>query len=390
MFELLKDQPPDALLQLIKLHRDDPRTDKVDLGVGVYRDETGATPVMAAIKAAERHLLETQPSKSYLGPEGDARFVELLRPFVVGAADRYGDRLRGLQTPGGSGALRLGAELADAARPGTAIWVGTPTWPNHAPVLAAAGLTVKTYRYFDIASQTLLFDEMVAALSAAPAGDLVLLHGACHNPTGADLDIEQWRTIARLVAERGLVPFIDFAYQGLGLGLEEDARGLRLVLESVPEALLSYSCDKNFGLYRDRTGALYVLARDAAAARTAQANAEAHARVNWSMPPDHGAALVRIILDTPELTASWRAELTGMMQRINAMRSGLAAAAPSFAAIAGQRGLFSNLPLSGEAIDRLRSEHGIYMARSGRINLAGLQTKDIARVAAAFEAARGG
>lgn len=390
MFELLKDQPPDALLQLIKLHRDDPRADKVDLGVGVYRDETGATPVMAAIKAAERHLFETQPSKSYLGPEGDARFVELLRPFIFGAADRHGDRLRGLQTPGGSGALRLGGELANAARAGTTIWVGTPTWPNHTPVLASAGLTVKTYRYFDVASQTLLFDDMVAALSAAAAGDLVLLHGACHNPTGADLDIAQWRTIADLVATRGLVPFIDFAYQGLGLGLEEDASGLRLVLENVPEALLSYSCDKNFGLYRDRTGALFVLAKDAAAARTAQVNAEAHARVNWSMPPDHGAALVRIILDTPDLTASWRAELTSMMRRINAMRAGLAAAAPSFAAIAGQRGLFSNLPLSGEAIDRLRTEHGIYMARSGRINLAGLQTKDIAKVAAAFEAARGG
>jgi len=377
MFQLLQPQPDDALLALIGAFRNDPRRGKLDLGVGVYRDEHGATPVMGAVKAAEQILLKTQRTKAYLGPEGDQRFIELLMPVVFGDARHIqAGRLIGVQTPGGGGALRLGAELIAAARPGAKVWSGTPTWPNHRPILDAARLTVGEYRYFEPATQSLCFDDMLAALSRADTGDVVLLHGCCHNPTGAELGESQWDRVAGLLAERGLVPFIDLAYQGLGRGLDADAYGTRRVLASVEEALVAYSCDKNFGLYRERTGALFVLARDAAAAEIVRGNMLALARVNWSMPPDHGAAVVRLVLAADDLARAWREELGGMRQRINGVRQLLANADPGLAFLARQRGMFSQLPIAREAITRLRSDHGIYMAGSGRINLAGLRAAD--------------
>jgi len=386
MFEHLKDQPADSLLSLIKMHREDPREHKIDLGVGVYRDETGVTPVMRAVKAAEKILVETQESKAYLGPEGDMEFVHLLEPIIFGRNDHYNGRLSGIQTPGGSGALRIGAELLVAARPGTKIWVGTPSWPNHVPIFTAADLTIGRYNYFDVKTQTLLFDDLMNTLNHAAAGDVVLLNGAYHNPTGADLSFEQWQQVTEVLKNRNLLPLIDFAYQGLGLGLDEDAQGLRHVLDHVEEAVIAYSCDKNFGVYRDRVGALYVLARNAAEAETAHSNAMAHARVNWSMPPDHGAAVVRTILSSEELAKDWRAELTEMNQRINGVRAALAAADPKLAFIGAQRGLFSNLSVDTVAVTSLRIEHGIYMAGSGRINIAGLQHQDVARLAEALRA----
>ncbi len=376
MFQTLQPQPADGLLTLIGLFRDDPRNSKIDLGVGTYRNAAGITPVMEAVKAAERILLDGQQTKAYLGPEGDQRFVDLLRPIVLGAADAPAGRLVGVQTPGGGGALRLGGELIIAARPGAKVWLGTPTWPNHRPVLEAAGLTVVEYRYFDPATQSLCFDDMHAALSAADPGDVILLHGCCHNPTGAELDRGQWDIVAQLLAERGLMPFIDLAYQGLGGGLEGDAYGTRRVLAAVEEALVAYSCDKNFGLYRERTGALFALARDADAASVVFGNLLSLARVNWSMPPDHGAAAVRIVLDSPELSQTWRAELEGMCGRINAVRNALAAADGRLAFLSRQRGMFSQLPITPETVATLRRDHGIYMAGSGRINLAGLQIAD--------------
>ncbi|MBB6251949.1 amino acid aminotransferase [Nitrospirillum iridis] len=392
LFDALKQQPADALLSLIGLYRDDPRPQKLDLGVGVYRDETGATPVLRAVKAAEARLLETQDSKSYLGPEGDIRYTELLQPIVFGKAVPA-DRLAGVQTPGGTGALRLAAELIAAAQAngkgaGVKVWLGTPTWPNHAPIMAAAGLAVATYRYYDQASQTVLFDEMVEALKGAAAGDIVLLHGCCHNPAGADLDLDQWRAVARLVAERGLIPLIDLAYQGLGDGLEEDATGARLVLDAVPDALLAYSCDKNFGVYRDRVGALYVKAATPARTELIRSNILSLARANWSMPPDHGAALVRIILDDAGLTANWRAELDGMRARINQVRQALAAGDPSLAFLGRQRGMFSLLPLSGEQVGILRRDHAVYMAGSGRVNLAGLTLATVPQLIQSLKAVR--
>lgn len=376
MFQTLQPQPPDGLLALIGLFRNDPRNSKIDLGVGTYRNAAGVTPVMEAIKSAERVLLEAQRTKAYLGPEGDQRFVELLMPIAFGVADPYAGRMVGVQTPGGGGALRLGGELIAVARPGAKVWLGMPTWPNHRPVLEAAGLTVIEYRYFDPETQSLCFDDMLAALSTAEPGDVVLLHGCCHNPTGAELDPAQWDAVAALIAERGLMPFIDLAYQGLGDGLEGDAYGTRCVLAHVEEALVAYSCDKNFGLYRERTGALFVLSRDKAAAAVVFGNLLALARVNWSMPPDHGAAAVRTVLESKDLMGVWRTELEGMCRRINAVRQALATADARLGFLSRQRGMFSQLPITPAAVAALRQDHGIYMAGSGRINLAGLQIAD--------------
>lgn len=376
-------QPADPLLALIGLFRDDPRPGKIDMGVGVYRDAGGKTPVMAAVKAAEAFLLKDQQTKSYLGPEGDARFAELLTPIAFGEIDRA--RLCGVQTPGGTGALRLGAELLARGRAGTRVLVGTPTWPNHVPLMEAAGLQIVPFKHFDVATQTLRFEETLAAISAATPGDVILLHGCCHNPTGADYTVDQWNTLAPLIAERGLLPFVDLAYQGLGNGLDTDAAGLRAVVAHNPEVLVAYSCDKNFGLYRERVGALFVVSDKA---DVIQSNLLALARANWSMPPDHGAAIVRVILDSPELTASWRAELDAMRLRILSVREGAAAYDPALASMTQQTGMFSMLPLSPDQIRALREVHAVYMAGSGRINVAGLTPDAIPAFAAAVAAVR--
>ncbi len=375
MFETLAEQPADALLALIGLFRDDPRPGKLDLGVGVYRDETGATPIMRAVKEAERILLETRTTKSYLGPEGDLAFVDLLKPIAFGADP--GARLVGVQTPGGTGALRLGAELIGLAKPGARVLVGMPTWPNHAPIIKATGLTLVAHPFFDVASQTLDFAGLKAAVAAAGPGDVVLLHGCCHNPAGADLDEAQWDELADLLLARGVTPFVDLAYQGLGRGLDEDAYGTRRLMAVLPEVLIAYSCDKNFGLYRERVGAIYALARDEAAAATVKSNMAALARVNWSMPPDHGAAIVRTVLESAVLTKVWREELDRMGARVREVRAALARADQRLAFLAREQGMFSTLPLAKEQIARLREDHAVYMAGSGRINIAGLQVADV-------------
>ncbi len=375
MFETLAEQPADALLALIGLFRDDPRSTKLDLGVGVYRDETGATPIMVAVKAAERILLESRTTKSYLGPEGDLAYVDLLKPIAFGADP--GPRMTGVQTPGGTGALRLGAELIAMAKPGAKVLVGTPTWPNHAPILKATGLALVAHPFFDAATQTIDFAALKAAVGAAGPGDVVLLHGCCHNPAGADLSDAEWDELAALLAERGVTPFVDLAYQGLGRGLDEDAYGTRRLIATLPEVIVAYSCDKNFGLYRERVGAVYVLARDEAAAASVKSNLAMLARVNWSMPPDHGAAIVRTVLESAELTAIWREELDRMGARVRAVRAALAAAEPRLAYLARQQGMFSTLPLAKAQIESLRVDHAVYMAGSGRINLAGLQVGDV-------------
>ena len=387
LFDGLKPQAPDALLALIGLFAADPRTDKIDLGVGVYRDESGATPVFRAVKAAEARLLQTQTSKSYLGPEGDARFTELLKPVVFGDKADLGNVV-GVQTPGGTGALRLAAELIGAAKPGTKVWVGTPTWPNHPPVFASARLDIQTYRYFDQASQTILFDEMRDALGRAEAGDVVLLHGCCHNPTGANLTGLQWADVAELVARRSLIPLVDLAYQGLGEGLDQDAAGLRLILESAGDVIAAFSCDKNFGLYRDRVGALYVRTQASAQAELVLSNMLALARPNWSMPPDHGAAVVRLILDDAELAADWKKELTSMRLRIAEVRKALADGDSFFAPQLQQQGMFSLLPLNPDQVLTLRKEHAVYMAGSGRVNLAGLTLKTVPKFIEAVKSVR--
>jgi aromatic-amino-acid transaminase len=379
MLEQLNQQPPDALLALIKLYEADPRPGKIDLGVGVYRTADGATPVFGAIKGAERKLVEEQDSKAYLGPEGDMGFVHALMPHVFGSNSAQDGRIDGMQTPGGTGAVRLAVALAQKAG-AKRVLMGTPSWPNHAQILKDVGVEAVG---FDHASPDGTADlaALREALANAGEGDAVLLHGACHNPTGIDYTNKQWDEIAQLLADSAVLPIIDLAYQGLGHGMDEDAYGLRAVLAKVPEALVAYSCDKNFGLYRDRVGALYVMARDGEQLDAILSNGHALARANWSMPPDHGGAAVRLVLDDDGLTAQWLEELASMRARIREVRETLAshgkAGDVDLSRLAQQNGMFAMLPLDKEQIQKLREDHGVYMAGSGRINVAGLTQGNI-------------
>ena len=381
-FDALGDVQSDSLLALIAMANADTRPDKIDVGVGVYRDGVGNTPILRAVKAAEKLLWETQETKSYIGGFGDKRYTELLRPIVLGrhAGD---DRIGGLHTPGGCGALSLGFKLIAAAHPDSKVLVGTPTWPNHVPVVEAAGLRIAEYRYYDRLQTRILFDEMMAALESASHGDVVLLHGCCHNPTGADLDETQWREVVDVVSRRGLFPIVDIAYQGLGRGFAEDAAGLHLLLDACDEVVVAQSCDKNFGVYRDRVGSLFVKTARADGTKRAMDHVVQIAREMWSMPPDHGAAAVRIVLDTPELRADWDAEVGEMRDRINRIRAAIAAADPRLAYIGGQFGMFSMLPVSRDQVVQLREKHAIYMADSGRFNVIGMADNAIDRFIAA-------
>ena len=372
----------DSLLALIALCNADPRPEKIDVGVGVFRDGQGNTPILKVIKEAERILLETQETKSYLGSAGDKRFAELLRPILLGEhADD--DRIAGLQTPGGCGALRLGFELIATVNPNARVLVGTPTWPNHPPIIHSVGLQIVEYPYYDRDACGIRFDAMIAALREARAGDVVLLHGCCHNPTGADLNDEQWAEVTRIIADRGLLPFVDIAYQGFGRGLDEDARGLRGLLSACDEVIAAQSCDKNFSVYRDRVGSLFVKTGSVDATVRAMAHVGQRAREMWSMPPDHGAAAARIVLDTPELRQRWLGELAAMRDRINAVRQRIADADPRLAYIGRQFGMFSMLPLSRDQVLELRERHAIYMADSGRFNIVGLSDDQVDRFTAA-------
>ncbi len=386
MLERLKTQSPDALLALIKLHAADDRSDKIDLGVGVYRTDDGATPVFAAIKAAERQLVESQDSKSYLGPEGDLGFVNALMPYIFGSDATMGGRIAGMQTPGGTGAVRLALALGQKAGM-RRIHMGVPSWPNHAQIIGDLGLELVPFDHAN-ADGTANVDAVLAAIAGAGPQDGVLIHGCCHNPTGIDYTLEDWDRIANAFASSGAFPLIDTAYHGLGHGLEEDVAGLRRVIAKVPEAFVAYSCDKNFGMYRDRVGALYILARDADTLETAFSNANALARASWSMPPDHGAAAVRLILRDSKLTALWQDELKAMRERMRQVRARLAeagvAGSVDLAPLGRQNGLFSTLPVSKEQVERLRKDHGIYMAGSGRINVAGLTMGNIDKFIAAL------
>ncbi len=387
MFERLSRQPDDPLLALIGIFKADPRADKVDLGVGVYRDEEGRSPIFRAVKAAERVIWESQETKSYVAPEGDQLFLDLLWSLVGGPKPAV--HAAGAQTPGGSGALRLAADLIRQAATGK-IWLGLPSWPNHAGIFAAAGLAIETYPFFDVYSQTILLDSMLEALQRAAPGDAVLLHACCHNPSGAVLSAEDWTRITAVIAARGLVPLIDMAYQGFGAGLEGDAAGLRAMVAAVPESLVAVSCSKTFGLYRERTGALYAVAASQTAAETARSNLVAIARTSYSMPPDHGSAIVKTILGTPDLYADWSKELDAMRQRLATLRRAFAEALggrwSNSIAIGAQEGMFSLLPLTPADVLTLREKHGVYMPTSGRINVAGLKLADVARVAGLFKA----
>jgi aromatic-amino-acid transaminase len=381
----LADLPPvveDSLLQLIALCNADPRPEKIDVGVGVFRDAAGNTPILKVMKEAEQRLVDTQITKAYLGSAGDKRFAELIRPILLGV-HANDDRIAGVQTPGGCGALRLGFELLATINRSARVLVGSPTWPNHPPIINAVGLEVVDYPYYERGQGAIRFEDMVAALEGAEPGDVALLHGCCHNPTGADLSEEQWREVVRVVCDRGLIPLIDIAYQGFGRGLDEDAFGVRLMLSACDEVIIAQSCDKNFSCYRDRVGSLFIKTGSVETTRNAMAHVFQRAREMWSMPPDHGAAAAHIILEDPELHARWLVELTGMRERINSVRQKIAAADPRLAFIGRQFGMFSMLPLSKGQVLKLREDHAIYMADSGRFNVVGMSDAQIDRFIAA-------
>lgn len=388
MLNTLPPQSPDALLALIKLYAADTSSDKIDLGVGVYRTNEGDTPVFAAIKQAEAKLVAEQNSKSYLGPEGDLGFVHALMPYIFGKDATMGGRIEGMQTPGGTGAVRLAVAVAQKAGVKT-IHMGVPSWPNHAQILNDIALETRTFGHSND-DGTANLENVLGAIRTAQAGEAVLLHGCCHNPTGVDYTNEQWDQIAAAFADSPALPILDSAYQGLGEGMEEDAYGVRKVLSAVPEALIAYSCDKNFGMYRDRVGALYVMAENADALPPILSNLNALARASWSMPPDHGAAAVRLILRDDDMTQVWLEELATMRTRMREVRDRLAAAGDvgtlDLRPLGQQHGLFSVLPLSKDQIQALRDDHAIYMAGSGRINIAGLHMGNIDKFIGALEA----
>ena len=387
MFDSLPVLPPDSILGLAAACRADPNPDKVDLTLGVYMDETGLCPVFEAVQQAQQALVSEEQTKVYMPPQGDPDYLSGVRSLVFGEAGMadLGDRTSAVQTPGGCGAVRLGAEVLHAAAPGATVWVSDPTWPVHIPLMGSVGLQFKTYRYYSPEMKGLDFEAMLADLEAAQAGDVVLLHGCCHNPSGVDPTLEQWGVLAELMSERQLLPMIDFAYQGMGAGLDEDAAGIRAVLERVPEMIIAVSSSKNIGLYRERAGAVVFVGGDARAAEAMASQAVSAARRVYSMPPAHGALLAGRVLSSPALRSAWEAELGQICQRINDLRGQLrdaltTATERDFGFIGTEHGMFSFLGLSVEQAQRLREDQSVYMLDSSRINIAGLNANNLGRV----------
>ena len=392
MFESLQPVPADPILKLAAMHREDSNPNKVDLGLGVYKDEQGHTPIMRAVAEAEKRILDIEDTKTYVGMAGWARYNQLMADVVLGDNNPYqaAGRMALAQTPGGTGALRVVCDFINAVKPGAKVWVGKPTWANHHALIQAAGLELGEYPYFDPATHSVDFDAMMAALeSEAKAGDLVLVHGCCHNPSGADLHIDQWQTLGELAQAKGLIPFVDIAYQGMGAGMDEDAEGLRLIADMVDEMVIASSCSKNFGLYRERTGTAMIIAKDADTATMAQGQMNGVIRGNYSMPPSHGALIVQTILDDAELKADWLAELAEIRERIARLRSQLvqalkdAGVEQDFGFIERQKGMFSFLGVNKDQVDTLVNEHSCYMVGSSRINVAGLNDNNMAYFAKA-------
>lgn len=388
MLNALKPQPADKILQLIGQFRADPRADKIDLGVGVYKDATGLTPVMRAVKAAEHRLWESQATKTYTALAGEPEFNAAITTMILGPA-LAADRVASAATPGGTGAIRQAFELIRLAAPGATVWVSDPTWPNHTAILTYLGMNWRPYRYFDGETRGVDFAAMMADLAGARAGDVVLLHGCCHNPTGANLTLPEWAEVAALLEKTGAVPFIDLAYQGFGDGLEEDAAGTRLIATRLPEVLIAASCSKNFGIYRERTGALIALSAPAQRDVT-QANLAFLNRQNYSFPPDHGARIVTTILADEGLKADWKSELEEIRKGMLALRDQLArelrdlSGSDRFGFLAQHRGMFSRLGATPEQVERLRAEHGIYMVGDSRLNIAGLNRATVPVLARAI------
>lgn len=377
MLTKLTQQPADKILALMAMYREDPRPTKIDLGVGVYKNAEGVTPVMRAVKEAERRLVEEQTSKAYVALAGDPAYSDAMIGLILDTSVER-DRIAAIATPGGTGAVRQAFELIHNTSPDATVWVSNPTWPNHVSILNYLGMKNTAYRYFDAETRGVDFDGMLEDLAEAKAGDVVLLHGCCHNPTGANLNLTQWQEIVTLLNDKGLVPMIDIAYQGFGDGLEEDAAATRLVASNVPECLIAGSCSKNFGVYRERTGLLMAISAEAGNTAVTQGNLNHLNRQNYSFPPDHGARVVTTILTDDSLRADWAAELEdtrlGMLRLREQLASELQRLTGSdrFGFIAQHRGMFSQLGTTPDLVERLRAEHGIYMVSDSRLNIAGL------------------
>lgn len=389
MFESLKEQPADKILALMQVYREDPRTTKVDLGVGVYKDATGLTPVMRAVKAAEHQIWETQDTKVYTGLIGDPAFSDAMINLVLGDAMPR-NTIAAAATPGGTGAVRQAFELIRMANPNARVFVSDPTWPNHLSILKYLDMEIVPYRYFDDETRAVDFDGMIADISQAQAGDVILLHGCCHNPTGANLNPTEWDAVIEVLQKTGATPMIDIAYQGFGDGLDDDAAATRKVASSVPECLIAASCSKNFGIYRERTGLLMAIASDPAAHKLNQATLAFLNRQNYSFPPDHGARIVSTILNDDALRGDWMAELEEVRLSMLGLRTQLAeelqrvSGSDRFGFLAQHRGMFSRLGTTPDKVEALREKHGIYMIGDSRMNIAGLNAKTIPVLAAAI------
>lgn len=389
MLEDLKPQPQDKILMLMGMFKADPRTDKVDLGVGVYRDAQGITPVMRAVKTAEEMLWQEQTSKAYTGLAGDPAFAKAMSDLILGDAVAE-ERIAAVATPGGTGAVRQGFELIQIGNPDARIWISDPTWPNHISMLKHLELPTHMYRYFDNATRAVDFDGMMADLAQIQSGDIVLLHGCCHNPTGANLNLTEWKAVADLLNEKGAIPMIDIAYQGFGDGLEQDAQGTRLIAQECPQTLIAASCSKNFGIYRERTGMLIAVAPSAEAKTTVQGTMSHLNRQNFSFPPDHGARTVTMILNNEALRADWQAELEEMRLGMLKLREQLAdelqalTNSDRFGFLAQHRGMFSRLGATAEQVEHMRTENGIYMVGDSRLNIAGLNSETVSVLARAI------
>ena len=392
MLELLTPQPQDKILQLIAMYRDDPRDTKIDLGVGVYKDATGLTPIMRAVKAAEKKLWEVETTKSYTGLAGEPAYNAAMVGMILGAG--FADRAASVATPGGTGAIRQALELIKMAAPGATVWLSNPTWPNHPSIVKFLGMKLAVYRYFDAETRGVDVAGVLEDLGRVAAGDIVLLHGCCHNPTGANFTADDWAQVADVLEARGAIPFIDLAYQGFGDGLEEDARATRMIAARFPEVLIAASCSKNFGIYRERTGVLIALTEPARKA-VVQGNLNYLNRQNYSFPPDHGARLVTMILEDDALRADWQAELEEVRVNMLTLRKTLAEAlrratnSDRFDFVADHRGMFSRLGLTEAQVNVLREAHGSYMVGDSRSTIAGLNARTVPILAAAIATVAG-
>lgn len=389
MFEQLPSPTSDPILSLITEFQQDTRNNKIDLGIGVYRNEEGVTPIMSAVRNAEQLLAENESTKAYQGLIGDDVFNDLIKRLLLENTAAI-QRASALQTPGASGALRMLADLIASQKPNATVWLSTPSYINHQPIMERAGLKVAFYPYLDPETKLVNETAMLEQIAQLGSDDVLLLHGCCHNPSGADIQFETWQTITELAQMNGFLPFVDIAYQGLGDGMEEDARGMRWLADRVEEMVVSTSCSKNFGLYRERTGAAIVIGKTPEHALNARVKMCELSRGTYSMPPAHGAAVVKTILSSNELTQQWRDELTRMNQRVNGLRQALVLEfqqqlqTTKYDYFGEHKGMFTLTGLATEVTDRLKRDFGIYIVAGGRINVAGLKSEDIPQLVSAF------